>query len=397
VVDNSVFFTDDAGVSFDDITGNLVSLAADFRTLEFLVGFPSNALVVGTSNGVFASLLTSLGTWFELGDDLPNAPVWDLDYSAIDDVLVAGTLGRGAWIIDNISDVVNGILTRNPPEVSLSFNYDPVWEDEGQATITVFLSEPQAEDVEVDLTFSGLAELLGVDKDYDLLGDFDPTLDPNTIRVTIPGGLGQDSITLTLIAHRDFKIEGDESVVVEITRVSGGDVLEADRFQRVTGTITDSDFAWTIEGYSFEDLNADGIWQGAPPEVELSPIGSLVIGPSDDGSTGPVDLGFTFNFFGQDYTSFYINNNGNVTFGSPLSNYQPGGFPTDPGLPIIAPFWADADTLYVLGRWSSLIQGRASGERRAGRLADMGYYSAHDDKLNTFTSHGDDPRRHCGL
>ncbi|MDX1409102.1 MAG: hypothetical protein R3330_13230, partial [Saprospiraceae bacterium] len=42
----------------------------------------------------------SFGTWLKVGTGLPNAPVWDLDYDLTDDVLVAGTLGRGAWTID---------------------------------------------------------------------------------------------------------------------------------------------------------------------------------------------------------------------------------------------------------------------------------------------------------
>jgi hypothetical protein len=43
---------------------------------------------------------------------LPHAPVWDLDYDAADDVLVAGTLGRGAWTVANVS-------TLNVPPVAL--------------------------------------------------------------------------------------------------------------------------------------------------------------------------------------------------------------------------------------------------------------------------------------
>jgi hypothetical protein len=37
-----------------------------------------------------------------LGAGLPNVFVWDLDYNATDDVLVAGTLGRGAWTLGSL-------------------------------------------------------------------------------------------------------------------------------------------------------------------------------------------------------------------------------------------------------------------------------------------------------
>jgi hypothetical protein len=64
---------------------------------------------------------------------------------------------------------------------------------------------------------------------------------------------------------------------------------------------------------------------------------------NDDGSTGLVNLPFTIDFFGNSYNSLYVNNNGNVTFNEPLSEYTPEGL-TSYGSPIIAPFWGDVDT-----------------------------------------------------
>ena len=54
-------------------------------------------------------------------------------------------------------------------------------------------------------------------------------------------------------------------------------------------------------------------------------------------------LGFNINFYGTEYSGAYINNNGNITFDSLLSDYTP--FDLDgAGIPIIAPFFADVDT-----------------------------------------------------
>jgi hypothetical protein len=39
---------------------------------------------------------------------------------------------------------------------------------------------------------------------------------------------------------------------------------------------------------------------------------------TDDGSSSEVQLPFTLGFFGQSFTSAFVNNNGNVTFGGPL-------------------------------------------------------------------------------
>lgn len=64
---------------------------------------------------------------------------------------------------------------------------------------------------------------------------------------------------------------------------------------------------------------------------------------NDDGSTSLVDIGFTVNFFGTDYTDLYVNNNGNVTFRLPLGTYTPFSLTTTAKV-IIAPFFADVDT-----------------------------------------------------
>jgi len=65
---------------------------------------------------------------------------------------------------------------------------------------------------------------------------------------------------------------------------------------------------------------------------------------NDDGSTDTaIDLGFDVNFFGANFRTAFVNNNGNITFGGPLSTFTPEGLVASP-LRIIAPFWADVDT-----------------------------------------------------
>lgn len=64
---------------------------------------------------------------------------------------------------------------------------------------------------------------------------------------------------------------------------------------------------------------------------------------NDDSYTGRVNIGFTTNFFGNNYTQLFVNNNGNVTFDSSLANYTPFDL-TSTGRVIIAPFFADVDT-----------------------------------------------------
>jgi len=64
---------------------------------------------------------------------------------------------------------------------------------------------------------------------------------------------------------------------------------------------------------------------------------------NDDGSTSLVPMGFTANFFGTEYSTLYVNNNGNVTFDSPQSEFTPFSLAAT-GRAIIAPFFADVDT-----------------------------------------------------
>jgi Ca2+-binding RTX toxin-like protein len=78
-------------------------------------------------------------------------------------------------------------------------------------------------------------------------------------------------------------------------------------------------------------------------------FGEASLGHNDDGSTGAIDISGVFgeaglDFFGTSYTHLYVNNNGNITFGSALSAFTPGEITAGFGNPIIAPFWADVDT-----------------------------------------------------
>jgi hypothetical protein len=105
---------------------------------------------------------------------------------------------------------------------------------------------------------------------------------------------------------------------------------------------------------------------------------------NDDSSTALVNLPFTANFFGATFPGLYVNNNGNVTFDGPLSNYTP--FTINADTPrIIAPFLADVDTR---GAGSSLVTyGQVEfGSRQAFCVNwnRVGYYSHQTDKLNSF-------------
>jgi len=109
---------------------------------------------------------------------------------------------------------------------------------------------------------------------------------------------------------------------------------------------------------------------------------------NDDSSSVLIGLGFTFQFYGTNYTSCYINNNGNITFGAPYGDYTPSGFPSAAIPPMIAPFWADVDTRpAATGRvWYKIIDSNNGGALDTLVVVwdNVGYYNQHADLLNTF-------------
>jgi hypothetical protein len=103
---------------------------------------------------------------------------------------------------------------------------------------------------------------------------------------------------------------------------------------------------------------------------------------TDDGSSNQLNLPFQINFFNHNFNKYYINNNGNVTFQSPLSTYTPTSFPIA-NQPMIAPFWGDADTRVQPGGGTVYVAS-PNANTMVVTWHDVGYYDRHNDKLNDF-------------
>jgi hypothetical protein len=99
----TVYLTRDAANTWTDITGNLQSLnPGQLRSISFVTNSTGEAILVGANNGVFVALAsTGFTLWDRLGSGFPNAQVYGLDYNSLDDILIAGTLGRGAWALNH--------------------------------------------------------------------------------------------------------------------------------------------------------------------------------------------------------------------------------------------------------------------------------------------------------
>jgi hypothetical protein len=103
--------------------------------------------------------------------------------------------------------------------------------------------------------------------------------------------------------------------------------------------------------------------------------------PEDDSPSVLASLPFTINFYGINYSSFYVNNNGNVTFDAALSAYVPSSLGSL-GLNIIAPYWADVDTSNPDSGVVTYGNGTVDNQAAFGvNWVNVGYYYSHADKL----------------
>ncbi len=107
---------------------------------------------------------------------------------------------------------------------------------------------------------------------------------------------------------------------------------------------------------------------------------------NDDGSTNAITLPFTFCYGGRSIDSLYINNNGNITIGTPLPNYTSDTFPQPLSVmpAMIAPFWADVDTRSSLATNWDLVYYQITPTHLIVQWDSVGYYSGHTNELNSF-------------
>jgi photosystem II stability/assembly factor-like uncharacterized protein len=133
VVDNGgrVWRSTDAGNTWANVTGNLGRLLSDPRAVVVIgrSATPGDVSIVlgGRGGTVFATDLPSPTSliWDTLGA-LPNAIVSDMRYNQPDDVLVAGTYGRGAWKLSRAAKILRSACYAancDPRVAWLDFSY----------------------------------------------------------------------------------------------------------------------------------------------------------------------------------------------------------------------------------------------------------------------------------
>jgi hypothetical protein len=118
-------------------------------------------------------------------------------------------------------------------------------------------------------------------------------------------------------------------------------------------------------------------------KVPLDASFTLAMGPNDDGSTGVLTIPFTFCLYGTVEPSFWINNNGNVSFDGPYFTYSPTGFPIT-SYAMLAPFWGDVDTRDPGTGPLGEVWYRIESNRVVVIWNNTGYFAYHGEKRNTF-------------
>lgn len=253
--DNQVFHTTNSGSAWTDVTGNLMSLAGEaLQTIEYIPG-PIGALVIGGNLGVFTALVDSLESWAEVGTNLPNALVYDLKYNSDHDVLVAGTLGRGAWTLPNAGAQLGGDFA---PTVAISRDGENPTIASTQIFSVDFSEEVinvDATDFELDLTGSVTANAVVT---VDDAGD----LDDSTYAVTVDTVSGVGTLGLNIAVASDITDLASNAVVStptldEVYTIPiPGDLNGDSRVDAADFGIVASN--WQLLGLGYSDGNISG-------------------------------------------------------------------------------------------------------------------------------------------
>jgi hypothetical protein len=230
VVDGSdVYASFDAGQSWTRITGNLSTTSA--RSIEFVPNDEEGFIVVGTQEGVYKMDVNRPGQWQFFGTNLPNVMIFDMDYDEEDDVLVLGTMGRGAFI----GQISRGEQIRGTKWIDRNGNGVRDIDEPGFPGITVY----------VDRNNNGVfdpGEPFGV---TDALGDYKINVDigVHIVREVVPLG-----------AVQTFPASGFHRVVLQ---VKDEVVRNIDFGNRVE--------PGEIRGFKFLDENSNGVRDPGEP------------------------------------------------------------------------------------------------------------------------------------
>jgi hypothetical protein len=220
LIDSPTVVEGDSGTSFLDFNVSLSALSGQvvsvtFNTADGTATVADNDYVAtGPISITFLPGATTTSISVPVNGDTNFEP----------DETVLGVLSSPTNATLAGTGIGTGTITNDdpPPSVTLSLSGSPFSENGGVAMVTATLSAKSTSDVTVNLAFSGTA----APARYTASG----------MSIVIPAGSLSGSITLTGV--NDTLDQNDETVIVDVTTVTGGTESGT---QQVTATITDDD------------------------------------------------------------------------------------------------------------------------------------------------------------
>lgn len=303
----TIWRSTDSGASWTSLAPGLEKLGArELRTLQFVTKGGANALVVGTLGGFLGCLVdTNPDTWFRFAAGIPNVLVFDSKYDPIDDVLVAGTLGRGAWTLAAAS---TAIATASGGGPVAGANTAPVLKV--PATLTSALGSPvnfQASAVDTDIPEQKLTYSLGGTPPTGA------TIDAATGAFTwTPAASGTTAITVTVTDSGTPALSDTKTVNIVVTDGQSKNTapvmepienksVEVGALVTIVANVTDTDVPKQTLTFNLEPgapagatVNAqNGTFSWRPTAADIGPGATFTLKVTDSG-TPPLSDSKTF-------------------------------------------------------------------------------------------------------
>jgi hypothetical protein len=310
VVDGvNVFETVNAGASWKDITGNLHSVNDQIYSVAF-VPTGSGTLLVGGNLGVSRlSLGDKRAQWTRYGAGLPNAVVKDLRYYPAPagpdgkDILVAGTLGRGAWTLNDVSASIQtpGILTIDgtPGDDVIRLATDPY----NTALVDAFVnSATPTYQVEWSVLANAQINVNGEGGNNTLIVDLDTATSSGVNYIITSTGVsrtGAPPISYTNIQHLQVKTGSASNIVVDVlstnlntvTQVSDADTVKvgnAGHLDGILGTV------YVNNGSGLTQLTVNDSFDKAYKNVTLDTVNAGFFGVGRISGLAPADIKYAY-------------------------------------------------------------------------------------------------------
>ena len=237
----------------------------------------NSVLLVGALGGVFQTGVNLNGvstnpnqSWRLYGEGLPNVQVSSLEYVASDDLLLAGTYGRGAWEVADASQYfgapIESTITTSGGTILLQQDptqpgYAEILTDGPGASVSQVI---QANNLQLDEPWTDLGQIT-----FDVASETVDILNvPQGVNVTVDGGHGTNTVNVGSAANQMDTIVGTVTVGISAIdsltsvnlndqgddvsghwTISGGIITDPDAFP---GTITSSNAAGVV-------INAAGV------------------------------------------------------------------------------------------------------------------------------------------